>query len=304
MDAVSDDRRHGLCLIVFLGSVFSPYYAAARRRKGARADPLEHCAFNISLASPRARWSMTERPRSNLQVDAGRIAIGRSSLAHRDGQYVFEFDELCSPLPQRVRGRATLTPLIEPGLRYALDEAGAHWWMPLAPRARIEVELQRPQLRWSGEAYLDSNRGCRPLESDFNGWEWSRSIGAGSPRVYYTTRHRREAGRALALEFRADGQVTELAGAAAQPLARTRWGIRRTAHGDASRPTRLIDTWVDAPFYARSLLASGTADQTMHTVHESLDLDRFARRWVQGLLAFRMPRWAAQRAPSGPRPAS
>jgi hypothetical protein len=27
------------------------------------------------------------------------------------------------------------------------------------------------------------------------------------------------------------------------------------------------------------------------TVHESLDLDRFRRPWVQCLLPFRMPRW-------------
>jgi carotenoid 1,2-hydratase len=287
---------------VFLGSVFSPYYAAARRRDGARADPLEHCAFNVSLARPRARWSMTERPRSDLRLEAQRITIGRSSLEYRDGSYAFDFDELCCPLPRRVRGRATVTPLLSPGVSYALDEAGAHRWTPIAPRARIEVELEHPRLRWSGEAYLDSNRGCRPLEDDFEGWEWSRSIGGGNPRVHYATRHRREAGRSLALDFLADGRVAELPGATAQPLARSGWGIRRTAHGDASRPARLVETWVDAPFYARSLLASGTAGETLHTVHESLDLDRFARRWIQLLLAFRMPRRAAQRASSASRP--
>jgi carotenoid 1,2-hydratase len=306
VDALSEDRRHGLCLIAFLGSVFSPYYAAARRRAGTRADPLDHCAFNISLAGPGARWSMTERPRRDLRLDAARLSIGRSSLVHRDGQYVFELDELGSPWPRRVRGQVTLTPLLEPGVRYPLDEAGAHWWTPLAPRARIAVELVHPRLRWSGEAYFDSNRGTRPLENDFHGWDWSRSVGGvgGGARVYYATRHRREAARALALDFRADGQVAELGSAAAQRLALTRWGIRRTVHGDGSGAARLIETWVDAPFYARSLLAADSAGQTVHTVHESLDLDRFARRWVQWLLPFRMPRRAAQPAPSGPRSAS
>ena len=38
VDALSDDGRHGLTLIAFIGSVFSPYYALARRR-GA-GDPL------------------------------------------------------------------------------------------------------------------------------------------------------------------------------------------------------------------------------------------------------------------------
>ena len=32
VDALSDDGRHALTIIAFIGSVFSPYYAAARRR--------------------------------------------------------------------------------------------------------------------------------------------------------------------------------------------------------------------------------------------------------------------------------
>src|SRR3954447_922122 len=42
LDALSDDGRHGLTVIAFVGSVFSPYYALARRR-GA-GDPHDHCA--------------------------------------------------------------------------------------------------------------------------------------------------------------------------------------------------------------------------------------------------------------------
>ena len=34
LDALSDDGRHGFTIIAFVGSVFSPYYAAARRRGG------------------------------------------------------------------------------------------------------------------------------------------------------------------------------------------------------------------------------------------------------------------------------
>ena len=47
LDALSDDGRHGLTVIAFIGSVFSPYYALARRR-GA-GDPLDHCALNVAL---------------------------------------------------------------------------------------------------------------------------------------------------------------------------------------------------------------------------------------------------------------
>ena len=37
VDALSDDGLHGITLIGFIGSVFSPYYAWARRRGG--GDP-------------------------------------------------------------------------------------------------------------------------------------------------------------------------------------------------------------------------------------------------------------------------
>ena len=48
VDALSADRRHGLTVIALLGSVFSPYYARARRRDPA-ADPLQYCAMNVAL---------------------------------------------------------------------------------------------------------------------------------------------------------------------------------------------------------------------------------------------------------------
>ncbi|HTW27289.1 MAG TPA: carotenoid 1,2-hydratase, partial [Acetobacteraceae bacterium] len=59
VDAISDDRCHGLTVIAFIGSVFSPYYAWARRR-GA-ADPHAYCAVNVLLHGPARRWTMTER---------------------------------------------------------------------------------------------------------------------------------------------------------------------------------------------------------------------------------------------------
>ncbi len=47
VDALSDDERHGLTLIVMIGSVFSPYYAQARR--GGPTNPEEHSALNVAL---------------------------------------------------------------------------------------------------------------------------------------------------------------------------------------------------------------------------------------------------------------
>ncbi|NDA16904.1 MAG: carotenoid 1,2-hydratase, partial [Burkholderiaceae bacterium] len=42
VDALSDDGQHGLVMIAFVGSVFSPYYALARRRH-AHVNPENHC---------------------------------------------------------------------------------------------------------------------------------------------------------------------------------------------------------------------------------------------------------------------
>ena len=79
VDALSDDGAHALTLIAFIGSVFSPYYAAARRR--APADPEQHVAFNVALyGAGTDRWAMTERGRQHLQRDADHLRIGPSGL--------------------------------------------------------------------------------------------------------------------------------------------------------------------------------------------------------------------------------
>ena len=49
----------------------------------------------------------------------------------------------------------------------------------------------------------------------------------------------------------------------------------------------MLRSFEDTPFYSRSLLGGmGMAP----AIHESVDLDRFASRWVQALLPFKMPR--------------
>ena len=96
VDALSDDGRHGLTLIAFIGSVFSPYYAWARRRRRPRAaDPLHHCALNVALYGDGGkRWAMTERGRASVlreRVHAGhrpeplRWDGGRAHHPHRRG---------------------------------------------------------------------------------------------------------------------------------------------------------------------------------------------------------------------------
>ena len=54
---------------------------------------------------------------------------------------------------------------------------------------------------------------------------------------------------------------------------------------------RVVQRLEDAPFYARSVIASrGYAGQEVTAVHESLSLDRFVAPWVQAMLPFKAPR--------------
>jgi len=54
---------------------------------------------------------------------------------------------------------------------------------------------------------------------------------------------------------------------------------------------KVEQTLEDTPFYARSVLRSGSSGAVSEPImHESLDLDRFKKAWVRALLPFRMPR--------------
>ena len=74
-------------------------------------------------------------------------------------------------------------------------------------------------------------------------------------------------------------------------LPRAFWGVARPGRAEAG-DLRLVRTLEDAPFYTRSLVRSAMHGTSVLGVHESLDLDRFASRWVQLMLPFRMPRRA------------
>ena len=61
------------------------------------------------------------------------------------------------PIPHRLQGRVRVHPQGLFNFSTPLDASGRHRWGPLAPQARVEVELQHPGQTWSGHGYLDSN---------------------------------------------------------------------------------------------------------------------------------------------------
>jgi carotenoid 1,2-hydratase len=289
LDALSDDGLQGLTLIVFVGSVFSPYYARARRRAATPAE--QHNAFNVVLhGNGRGRWCMTERSQAQLWRTADALQIGRSSVAARGDALEFQIVERGCPLPLAMRGSVRFEALQRTGHREALDPAGRHWWTPLAPMGRVEVRMREPAVSWSGNAYLDSNQGSEPLEQAFRNWHWSRAATRSGSVVLYDVTRRDGDELRLALRFNTAGGIESLTGLEPAALPSTRWQIARATRSDAGHPARLLRTLVDAPFYGRSVIRSTVAGESVTAIHESLSLARFDSRWVQALLPFRMPR--------------
>lgn len=294
MDVVSDDGRHALSLIALLGSVFSPYYAAARARTGA-AEPLAHCSMNVALYGPRHDgWAFTERGAGAVQREAQALSIGPSAMRWQGGALSVEFDEVTAPFGARLAGRIRLFPEeMGDGGAVHLDAAGRHRWWPIAPAARAEVELSHPSIRFRGAAYLDANGGDAPLEDDFVGWDWSRVASRERAVVTYDVTRRDGTRLLFARSFERGGKIRDGVPVVGRPIEPTLWGLGRTVHAGPERAPELIRTLEDTPFYARSLVRASYLGERAVGTHETLALDRFQSRWVQFLLPFRMKRGRA-----------
>jgi carotenoid 1,2-hydratase len=284
---MSDDLQHGITLIAFVGSVFSPYYKWARRKPMASAE--EHCAINVALYGPGARWAMTERSRRHVGRDSTRLAVGPSQIDW-DGQCLhIRLNEVCVPWLQPLKGHIKLWPDALFNYSVPLDPAGNHRWGPLAPTGRIEVQLDQPDLKWQGRAYLDSNEGDEPLEHAFHTWDWSRTQHTdGSTEVTYDLHGPDRPDRLLRLRFEPSGQVEPLEQVPVRPLPATLWRVPRRFRGhDHPRVAMQLE---DTPFYQRCLLSRPALGPQVHTFHESLSIPRFVSPLVQAMLPWRMPR--------------
>lgn len=290
VDALSDDGDHGLTLIAFIGSVFSPYYFKARRR--GQDDPKNHCSLNVCLYGKERRWTMTERRAGSLLQSASSLTIGPSSLRwNPDETLTVNFDEVGTPLPRRVRGQVHLTPLFINESSFTLHDNGRHHWWPVAPSARVEVTLDSPALRWTGHAYFDRNWGDEPIEDGFVCWDWSRAGMGDETAILYNMNRRHADPLSLALRFAPDGGLSAFAPPRNYPLPRTPiWRVPRATQSDDGHPPRVAETLEDTPFYSRSVIRTHLLDRSVTAVHESLQLDRFRSPIVQFMLPYRMPR--------------
>jgi carotenoid 1,2-hydratase len=274
-----------------VGSVFSPYYAWALKKNPATAAE-NHCAVNVALYGDAGRrWTMTERSRASVQRSATEFTVGPSRLQWDGSSLLIELDEVSIPIPRRVRGRLRIWPRGLSTFQAPLDDAGRHRWGPIAPCARIEVDLDRPGARWRGEAYLDSNEGDEPIDRPFTEWDWSRAaLKDGSTAVIYDVRQKTGGDRVIARRFRPDGSAEAFDAPPRQALPATAWRIPRTMRSEAGEPARVLQTLEDTPFYVRSVLDSKLFGERVTSVHETLSLPRVVSTPVRLMLPWRMPR--------------
>lgn len=287
-DGVSDCRTYGVVVIAFVGSVFSPYYYSARQR--GHGDPRQFCAINIASYGPRANaWSMTERSAQQLHTTPELMRVGKSTVSKHEATVQIAIDDRTMPWLRRINGSIEITAQHSSGRVFSLDEGRRHQWQPIAPSARICVALDRPELNWQGDAYVDTNAGERPLEADFRRWNWSsvRKPGGGAD-IFYDVIERSDRRHCIALSADALNQISPRTIPDVNMLDKSRWGVLRESQHGAS--ASIIETLEDAPFYARSLLSVDIAGESSVAMHESLSLDRFSSAWVRLLLPFRMPR--------------
>jgi carotenoid 1,2-hydratase len=317
-DAVSDDGARALTAIFFIGSVFSPDYAA-RVRRGEPARAEEHLGVNLALyeRGKKRAWVMSEHGAGALGgVGAGGPRIGDSSIERLDnGGLRVTIHERSAPflvalagIGARVDGTIELEPLSPPidPVELHRDDDVRHLWHVLVRRARVRVRFSRPDFVFDGVGYHDVNAGDGRLERAFASWSWARFHDAQGKEarttIVYATHERSGAARAWLVDAR-DDERTVARAVALLPEGERRpapWGLqmpRWFAVDDDGRtlrctPTRLLET---APFYARyaarldgnvRAVTAGTANG----VGEFLDLDRFRDRGVQFLLRFKMRR--------------
>jgi carotenoid 1,2-hydratase len=287
---VSDDGELAIVVIALLGNPFSPAYARARR--GGPANALDFSSMNVAIyGRVRSAWALAERRVTDGDRTAHGVAIGASSMRWDGDRLVVDIDERTTPFGRRLRGRVIVHPEATTGLVHPIDARGEHSWWPIAPLARISVDLPQPGVRFTGHGYHDANAGDVPIPDAFERWSWSRGrTGDGAALLTYDVALRDGRLRTLAFEVSSRGEIADLPHTWRAPLAPTAWGLARRARVDAGEPARVVRVLEDGPFYARALVETRLGGRGVVAMHEELAAHRLRRLWVRFLTGFRMRR--------------
>ncbi len=238
----------------------------------------------------RTHWSLTELSRSQVEREASRLRIGTSHIEWEGDELLVHIDERTAPFRTPLRGVIRVTPSAWSNERVAIDAEGKHQWRPYAPKARISAHFSAPALSFSGDGYLDSNRGECALEESFRDWTWSRTVLAdGTVVVAYDCTLLNGERTADLRHLTRDGTFSLPPETLdARPLPRLSWGLPRTARADRGSTATLAASLEDSPFYGRALVQATVLGQAAVGTHEVVSLERFGQSWVQFLLPFRM----------------
>ena len=296
VDAVSSDGSLALTMIAFVGSVFSPRYAKARRVMAAGGPPAEaerHCAINFAVyrRGGRNAWALTEHAdvardpatpddRAHARSRGTETNVGTTSHRGRRARDQVRWTRraprcaggcACTRLLGSARGSSST------GRVRARAIAGT----PSPPTPRWRSSSTHPRSTFSGSGYHDVNEGDEGLELGFDAWNWSRGGAAGGrTAILYDVvpRNGRRSTPSLAVHPRdrtiepiepdALGSAVALS---PDPLA------CRTLDPDRARTPASAD--LDPRGHALLLAQLGRQPSRGHrliAVHESLDLGRFA----------------------------
>jgi carotenoid 1,2-hydratase len=201
---------------------------------------------------------------------------------------IAEICERTSPLGRPVQGTVTLRPELLSGLALQIDGRGEHRWWPVAPLARVEVDLPEPGVRFVGHGYYDVNAGQVPLEAAFDTWSWSRARSGDTAYLTYDAAELQGTRRSLAFKVSARGEVQDIAPVWSTPIGRTWFGLTPEARLDLGQHCRVVRSLEDGPFYARSLVSMRFDGQPVVAMHESLAAQRLRRGWVRWMVKHRM----------------
>ena len=234
---------------------------------------------------------MTDRGREALTTTHDQLQVGPSSMRWNGQELVITIDEISSPpLISRVKGTITVKPHALTSVELPLTPDGAHVWRPFAPSADINVALEADGWQWDGHGYFDANFGTRALEEDFSFWTWGRyPTSAGATCIYDAVRRD---GTTLdtAIAFDRNGEAKIVDAPPRTRFKRSLWQVMRETRADTGVMPKQVLPMLDAPFYSRSAVQTQIDGEVVTGVHEALDLNRFASRWIKPMLAVRVPR--------------
>ena len=286
VDGLSDDHSKAVSVIGFIGSVFSPWYRWSGRKR-----PQNHVCINVATYGPGGRFTMTDRGESALRQTASRLEVGPSMMRWEGDRLIIDINEMSShPWINRIQGQITVIPSAVTQVELPLTQDDSHIWRPFAPRARINVDIDRPGWQWTGEGYFDANFGTRALEEDFSYWTWGRFPTKDGATCIYDATRLDGSELAAGFAFDPDGTARQIALPPKARMKRSLWALYRETRADLGYQPYQVRPMLDAPFYNRAAVRTQLDGEEVTGVHESLDLTRFRSPLLKPMLAVRVPR--------------